>query len=238
MSSDYRVVENRSGRLVDDASVKFLAVHYPPDEGGPKALLGYSGLAVLPDHTPKGTWLRETLRGETEVFDQSMAHLRSRLDRDVAPCRVPVIVNALVVHGDHRYFGGFSNLILDETRQSSRVLGSFGYVMQEVDTAFAFANGSGAAQALANGHFDKIRDQLRVWPRKVMDHLKLLATINRRVAAKNDTVSAHCHVSYINADERTSATSHAFLGIFLVGPQERIREQKHAVEGKKRPASR
>lgn len=72
LSADHRITEYPSGRLVDDASTKFLTVHYPPDKEGPKALLAYTGLAELPDGTPMGTWLRETLRGETEVFDQSI----------------------------------------------------------------------------------------------------------------------------------------------------------------------
>jgi hypothetical protein len=205
------VTEYPSCRLVDDASVKFLTVHYSPDQGGPKALLAYSGLAMLPDQTQTGTWLRETLRGESEVFDQSIAHLRTRLDRDVAPLRLPMVVNALVVQGQRRYFGGFSNIAMNVARQRIRLLDSFGYVMQEVGADFAFANGSGAAQALAEGHFDRIRNQLSIRPRKVTDHMKLLATINRRVAAKTDTVSPHCQVSYINADEQTSPTSHVFL---------------------------
>lgn len=90
MSTDFRVSDARTGELVDDGSVKFLTVHYPP-EGGPRALFGYTGLAILEDGTPVGTWIRETLRGRTEVIDRSMAHLRARLDRDVANLGYPLI---------------------------------------------------------------------------------------------------------------------------------------------------
>jgi hypothetical protein len=69
MSTDYRVTDYRTGTLVDDSSVKFLTAHYPPDKTGPKALMGYAGLAVLPDGTKTGDWIRETLRGESEVID-------------------------------------------------------------------------------------------------------------------------------------------------------------------------
>jgi len=212
MSADYRVTDARSGRLVDDSSVKFLTVHYPPDGDGPKALLAYSGLAILPDGTPTGTWIRETLRGESEVFDQSMAHLRARLDRDVAALRIPLIVNALVVHGERRYFGGLSNLTID-ARKRRTVIDSFGYTMQELQEPFAFANGSGAAVVIADRHLELVRAQLAVRPRKTMDHMRLLATVNRRVAAsgKTNTVSPFCQVSFINADERTSPVSHVFV---------------------------
>jgi hypothetical protein len=50
-------------------------VHYPGDL---KALIGFTGIAELKDGTPVGDWLMDTLRGETEVFDASMAHLHSR----------------------------------------------------------------------------------------------------------------------------------------------------------------
>src|SRR5437588_3379594 len=99
MSADYRVTEGRSGGLIDDESVKFLDAQYPPDSGGPRVLFGYTGLAILRDGTPTGVWIRETLRGETDVFDQSMGHLRSRLDRDIAPERHPLIINILVIFG-------------------------------------------------------------------------------------------------------------------------------------------
>jgi hypothetical protein len=87
MSTDYRVTDSRTGKVLDDASVKFLDIRYPPVEGGPRALLGYTGLATLEDGTPMGTWLRETIRGELEMFDESLRHLKSRLNRDVAARR-------------------------------------------------------------------------------------------------------------------------------------------------------
>lgn len=40
--------------------------------------------------------------------------------------------------------------------------------------------------------------------------MNLLAAINRKVAANTDTVSPHCHVSYINGDDSTGPTSRAF----------------------------
>jgi len=211
LSADYRVTEHPSGRLIDDASTKFLTVHYPPFDSGPKALVAYSGLAFAPDRTPMGTWLRETLRGDTDVFDESMAHLKRRLDRDIAPTRWPLIVSALALEGNNRYFGGLTNLAFsDKTRRDLKVLDRFEYLMRAVGTEFAFANGSGAAKVAAEGHLERVRKLLSVRPRKVEDHMNLLAAINRKVAAKTRTVSPHCHVSYINADESTSPTSHAF----------------------------
>jgi hypothetical protein len=211
LSADYRVTEHPSGRLVDDAAIKFLTIHHPPDKTGPKAMMAYTGLAFAPDGTPMGTWLRETLRGETEVFDRSMAHLRERLDRDIGPRRWPLIVNALLLQGDKRYVGGLTNMkFTDESRSKIEITDTFEYVLHEVPQAFAFANGSGAAKVIAEGHFEKVQKLLSVRPRKVEDHMNLLAAINRKVADKTDTVSSFCHVSYINADDTTSPTSRTF----------------------------
>jgi len=83
--------------------------------------------------------------------------------------------------------------------------------MQEPsDPSFVIGNGSGFA-GVAGRDFDLLRSQLHVKPRKLFDHMKLLASVNRRAAAVVKTVSPHCHVAYVNADDRTSPTSHVFV---------------------------
>jgi hypothetical protein len=207
MSADYRAT--RSGKLVGDDAIKFLTVHYPPDKTGPKALLACTGLGELPDGTPTGRWLRETLRGETEVIDRSMEHLRERLDRDVAPLGYELIVNVLVLERERRLFGGLSNVKIES---GAPVLhDSFGYVMQELDGPFWFANGSGALY-IADRERTLLQAQKSVVPRQPKDHMKLLATVNRRAAEldRRKTVSPFCQVSFINSDERTGPQSQTF----------------------------
>lgn len=198
LSADFRVTEYPSGRLVDDSSVKMLTVHYPPDKLGARAVLAYTGLAILPDGTPTGTWIRETLRGESEVPDQSMAHLRDRMNRDLAPRRFPLMINALIVQGERRFFGGLSNLRADPRIPGRiQVLREFGYMMTELTQPFCFVNGSAATHVVRDKHLALIRAQLDVRPRKAFDHMKLLASINRQVAAKEATVSPACHVAFL-----------------------------------------
>lgn len=140
MSTDYRVTTGRTGKVVDDAAPKFLHVHYPP-EGGPRALLAYTGLAILPDGTRTGDWMRETLRGDmSEGFDQSMAHLRARLNRDIARLKQLLIINVMVIAGGQRSFGGLSNL--KAVNGADLILqDSFGYVMQELKEPFLLQMG-------------------------------------------------------------------------------------------------
>jgi hypothetical protein len=64
------------------------------------------------------------VRGETETFDVSMAHLHSRLKRDFEPYRQHLIVTVTVMDGDgvRRGFGGFTN-----QRASRYISRDFGY---------------------------------------------------------------------------------------------------------------
>jgi hypothetical protein len=210
MCVDYRVTDLATGHLIDDASLKHLTIHYPPLEGGPKVLLGFTGLAKLRDGTPTLQWIRETLRGEAEVIDQSMRHLLARLDRDIARLRVPLIINLLVLEKQRRLLGGFSNVrwTLDG---KLGVTSRFTYQMMERADAFLFANGSGAARAVADGHIARLRPHLDVTPRAPMNHMKLLASVNRRVASKEATVSPFCHVSFISGVDRFEQGSQTFI---------------------------
>jgi hypothetical protein len=209
MCVDYRVTDGRSGRTLDDAAPKHLQVHYPPLDNGPKALFGYTGVAVLPDGTRTGDWLRETLRGESEVIDASMAFLGERLNRDFARFRQALMVNVLVTEpSGRRLFGGFTNL--RKSAFGTVVDPEIHYVMQELDEPFLFFNGSGAF------HIDResralLERQLRVWPNRPQDHMKLLGIINRRVAARERSVSPFSHIAYINGDNRTQPQSMASI---------------------------
>jgi hypothetical protein len=122
----------------------------------------------------------------------------------------PLIINVVVVAAERRFLGGLSNVQKDH-----RVAGNgFKYVMQELTEPVAFANGSGAAQVVAGKHLDLLRSQLNVRPRRVFDHMKLLAAVNRRVAREESTVSPFCHVVFSPvgpSTDRSSPSSHTFL---------------------------
>lgn len=210
LSVDYRITETGTRAFIHERAIKNLTIHYPPLDGrGPKVLLGFSGMAELPDGTPMLDWIRGTLRGESEVIDQSMAHLRKRLNRDVAPSHQQLIINFLVLEPYRRLFGGFTNVRTPPPGQDP-VMPGFRYVMNRLNEWFIFANGSGAERLVKDGHFDRLRPHLEIVPREPMNHMKLLAAMNRRVAAKDSTVSPFCHVSFINAGTRFAPTSHLF----------------------------
>ena len=88
----------------------------------------------------------------------------------------------------------------------TRPLDEFGYVMNEVGTEFLFANGIRATQAIGDEKLAKMASLLGVRPRRVEDYMKLLAIVNRRVAARDTTVSPFCKVSFISEADRTVAS--------------------------------
>lgn len=209
LSVDYRVTDSRSGRILDDSTTKHLTIHYPPAEGGPRALVAYTGVAVLPDGTETGRWVRETLRGESEVFDVSMQHLLDRLNRDYARLRHPLVINFLVIYGERRYFGGMSNLYLLDSKV--RVRPKFAYEMKELDAPFVFANGSGALSSPAQRQLERLRCQLGTTPNRPMDYMRLLSLVNREIASGVPSVSPYCHVAFVNsASYRFGPESRAF----------------------------
>jgi hypothetical protein len=101
------------------------------------------------------------------------------------------MINMLVTHGTQRFLGAFSNLALSTPGDPStaRIGDSFGYLMNELHEPFLFSNGHGATRVIADGHLALLQSQLIVKPRKLEDHMKLLATVNRRVAAEDHPLS-------------------------------------------------
>lgn len=138
-----------------------------------------------------------------------MAHLRERLDRDLAPLRGPLIVNVVAIHGGRRYFGGLSNL---ETTNGGIVRRKkFGYRLEEKTKPFCFGNGSGAERVVADRDLDELLDeQVNAPTESVQSEMELLAHVNRRVAEADSRVSPYCQVSFINADDRFEPATRVF----------------------------
>ncbi len=81
--------------------------------------------------------------------------------------------------------------------------------MNELGDWILFANGSGAVRAVADGYLDRLRLHLAVVPRDPINHMKLLAINNRKVAGKERPVSPFCHLSFINSDARFQPKSNS-----------------------------
>jgi hypothetical protein len=151
----------------------------------------------------------EVLHAQEDI-DVSMAHLKERLIRDFEKYRQLLIVNVIVMAGDgKRGWGGFTN-----QRASGYISRDFNYEMNEYNGPGAFASGSAAVRADANGLFDVVKEQLHVRPRHVRDHMNMLAVVNRRVAEADrlravatgvkgavSTVSPFCHVAFMPATD-------------------------------------
>ncbi|WP_195167679.1 hypothetical protein [Mycobacteroides abscessus] len=209
MSVDYMVTNAKTREVIDPAAVKSLRLQIGFDEDALKVLIGYTGLAQLWGQMPTGRWLREVLRGPNQPFDDLMHHLLTQLNRKIVPFQQQLIITVLAVggkNGERRYLGGFSNVGPGWTLNPE-----FGYVMQPLGTADYFGNGSGAAAVQAGGHLETLQAHVLVPDHSTEDHMRLLATINRRVAEVESTVSPYCHVTCIGADKDWVPQSWAFL---------------------------
>jgi hypothetical protein len=83
--------------------------------------------------------------------------------------------------------------------------------MTELHDWSFFANGSGAVKVAGDEKFEKLRTLRATSPRTPEDFMKLLAIVNRRVAAKEATVSPFCQVSFLNADQGSRPITKAFV---------------------------
>ena len=152
LSTDHRLTVGT--RTVDDESPKQVAFECPawpggPPASGPRVLMGFVGLAKLPDRTPMIQWVRETLRGESRVIMEALNLLRDRLDRDVGQSpfwQSELIFGAgILEQGGKRFFAEISN-VNPRTRAVSR---QFELRIVDVPGVFVGMGGSGANKVSA-----------------------------------------------------------------------------------------
>jgi hypothetical protein len=180
MSVDYRVTDLRTRKVIDPFAVKSLIVQIEPDEGGPKVLIAYAGLAELWGRMPVGRWLRETLRGRNQPFDDLMQHLLSQLNSKIAGFSRVLIINVFAINGrngEERYWGGFSNTPDLRTPEPK-----FEYILDRIDDQCVFGNGSGSQAVIDGGFLKTMQDHVAQSNHAASDHMNLLAWVNRSVA--------------------------------------------------------
>jgi hypothetical protein len=207
MSVDYRVTNCKDGTVIDPFAVKSLILQTDPGGHGPKALIAYTGLAELWGRMPMGRWLRETLRGQSQSFDDLMQHLLSQLNRKIASFNQVLIINVLVVNGpdgEERHWGGFSN-----TRDLQKAEPKFEYIMNQIGDQHVFGTGSGTEALQAGGYVEIMQDHVANPNHSATDHMTLLATINRRVAEADPDgpVSPYSFVTCIGSDSQWTPRS-------------------------------
>jgi hypothetical protein len=206
-SVDHRVT--KTGKIVDDATPKQLHIKCPSLDGPrPQVMLGFTGLAEMPDGTPTLQWTRETLRGETRTIMATFDHLRDRLTRDLGSSRLwhcPLVFSCGIFEGDKRFYAEIRNVhpqAWHPTRQ-------FEYVIHEITHPWVFIGGSGLPW-VTKKDIDLLVAQSRIRPAKWEDHLGLLAAVNRRTAQnmKKKTVSPWCEASFLASGTEGVHTRH------------------------------
>lgn len=195
-SVDRRVT--KASKIVDDAAPKQIHIQCPPLGGrGPQVMLGFTGLAEMPDGTPTLQWVRETLRGEKRTIMAMFGHLRDRLTRDLGESKLwknPLIFSGGIFEDGKRFYVEVRN-VDPKTWQMTR---QFEYAIGEVTQPMVFIGGSGLA-GVTKEDLDLLMAQAQIRPAKWEDHLGLLAAVNRRTAdnLKKKTVSPWCEASFL-----------------------------------------
>jgi hypothetical protein len=83
--------------------------------------------------------------------------------------------------------------------------------MEELTKPFVFENGLGAIRVVADQYLDELLEaRLNAPTEHVRDEMKVLADVNRRVAAEDSSVSPYCQVSFINADDSFAPAGQLF----------------------------
>jgi hypothetical protein len=193
-SADRRIT--RGGVPQPDAAKQLLVLCPPAPGDGPRMLLTFTGIAEVPGGIPVLWWMRETIRGESRPVMPLLEHLRDRLTRDVG--RTARGRHGLAVVGGILEADGRCGLVQIANVEPpwSRPRREFRLLLSEVTTPQFMAIGSG--QPYISREDAKLAvAQAKKRPRRVEDHMGLLAEVNRRTAAHTMTVSPWCDVTYI-----------------------------------------
>lgn len=195
-SSDHRLTDTATGRVVDDDSIKHVILRCP--DGA--ALLAYAGAGRI-NNLDLSDWIRETLRGETRSLDQSFILIRENATRDLAP-----LLRANNIH--HMFsIGAFLNgrpwaIQIRNFHPSSgaRVLNHFDTVAKNIDGMAVGLAFGGGPDALAPGDQQRLMATAARKPRTPREFRNFLAAINRRAAKTKSgkkTISPGCITSCI-----------------------------------------
>lgn len=195
----WQLADNRvtkGGKVENDSAPKQLHIICPPLPGGPQVLLGFTGLAVMPDGTPTLQWIEETLRGETRTIMETLNHLKERLTRDLGNSTLweyPLIITGGIFEKERKFYFEIHNAISGTVKAKKE----FECIVIEATKPQVFVGGSGSVHI---NRADRLllSQQVRKKPAKWEDHLGLLAAVNRRAAQTDKLVSPWCQASYFS----------------------------------------
>ncbi|ORJ61157.1 hypothetical protein [Mycobacterium simiae] len=146
-----------------------------------------------------------------ELINESMAHLRERLDQEFAHRGYPLCVDALIAEGQKQFVAELSNAkIVNPLTRDWELLESFGYSCQEVTEPKVVVNGSGSDLVMTGRNRELLERHVGVHLTEPALHMQLLAVVNRRVAKADQQVSPFCHVSFLSRDESCESHSRIF----------------------------
>ncbi len=195
-SSDCRLIDPRSGCLVEEHSVKHLHLRCPDGT----ALIAYGGVGRV-GAVEISDWLREILRGETRGLDDSMITIRESATRDLGPhldgrFHHMFSIGALFAgHPRMIQIRNFAAVTADEIGPPLSVFSTVAQTIEGPGRPFIF----GAHKAVSSKDRATLLRAAARRPRVPRDFRMLLARINERAAAHptlGHLISKHCVTSF------------------------------------------
>ncbi len=196
-SSDHRLVDQDTLKLLDDFSIKHVNLRCP--DGA--ALLAYAGIGRV-GAVHLSDWIRETLRGESRSLDQSFMLIRENASRDLGRLLKRKGIRHMFSIG--AFLQGRPWAV--QIRNFNLEGGLFGPVLDHFETIAKEITGPGRGFVFGDPAAIRPQDQEKLMalaarkPRRPKEFRDLLASINRRAAQTKSgarTVSPHCVTTYI-----------------------------------------
>lgn len=196
--SDHRLTDPRTRQLVDDTSVKHVALCCPDGTG----LLAYAGIGRV-NGVCISDWVREVLRGTTRSLDESLIYLREQAMESIGP------IAAKDNYWHMFTIGAFLQgqpWVAQIRNFESRSPWSIGPVLAKFVTAVMQIKNEpqvfvwGVREAVLPKEFRKLREIIKNRPHRPDDYHGLLAKINTKAATHPEygsLISSACITSYL-----------------------------------------
>jgi hypothetical protein len=191
-SSDHRITDPKSGRILDDKSMKHIVLRCPDGT----ALVAYAGIGRIGDITISD-WLREVLRGDKRTVQESVIQIRESATADLAKL---LYKNAMMHMFSIAAFIQEKPLIIQirnfsvtRTNNNPRLVNKF--------LSVAISSRLGCSAIFPDICQPEDRKMLvRIAtknPRDPKEYAKLLGMVNSRTALSNGNVSPECVVTHM-----------------------------------------
>lgn len=196
-SSDHRLTDPTTGKLVDDYSMKHISLSCPDGS----ALITYTGIGRVKS-TDISDWLRGTLRGRGRSLDDSFIAIRELATKWVSPIAARkhhLFFNIGAFLGGNAWVVQIGNNQLTPDWRNLPPTSDFHTSAKRIENQPMVVI-SGAREAVTDADIQLLGNVSQRKPRRPQDFRKLLAAVNERAAhaaGPRGPISSACVTAYM-----------------------------------------